>query len=264
MWAIGGWCLLAACPCWSALFTGRVGDSGSGVRRNRSEDRCTVNFTATITALCGTILPSAPMFSFYILGFFQLKGGRRHPCFHCQHNTPGPRWYGRICHLYREVNHDLNPRRSLWPCCRGIPTAILIMITCPMNSLRWRMVLVVRPEPLSPASTSTSASTLSLIINSMPIHLITAAPAMHYAPPIFPILPWATSAFLPPFVPQQNSNSYPTAAYKGEFVLSSIDTRNAATNFDPQSTQRCRLYKLDVYLSCTRRFCLKSLRCKPV
>ncbi|KAJ7767560.1 hypothetical protein B0H14DRAFT_2633038 [Mycena olivaceomarginata] len=56
---------------------------------------------------------------------------------------------------------------------------------------------------------------------------------MHYAPPIFPILPWATSAFLPPFVPQQNSNSYPTAAYKGEFVLSSIDTRNAPPTLIP-------------------------------
>ncbi|KAJ7339975.1 hypothetical protein DFH08DRAFT_704617 [Mycena albidolilacea] len=105
------------------------------------------------------------------------------------------------------------------------------------------------PGPLLSASTSTSASPPSLINNSTPIDPFTTAPAMPYAqffPQFSQYLPGATSAFMPPFVPQQNSNSYPTAAYspyqlpfppyapfnsKGEFAPSSADVRNAPPSF---------------------------------
>ncbi|KAJ7871871.1 hypothetical protein B0H14DRAFT_2570598 [Mycena olivaceomarginata] len=133
------------------------------------------------------------MFSFYILGFFQLKMA-------WSHLPSVPR---------------SQPRPS--------PTAKSLA----SNSLTLDALMFV-VLPGNPDS-DTYNDHLPDEFTSMAY----AAPAMHYAPPIFPILPWATSAFLPPFIPQQNSNSYPTAAYKGEFVLSSIDTRNAPPTLIP-------------------------------
>ncbi|KAJ7855589.1 hypothetical protein B0H14DRAFT_2754393 [Mycena olivaceomarginata] len=66
-----------------------------------------------------------------------------------------PSWTGTV--TIPSSQSRPRPQRSLWPCCQGIPTAILIMYvlyvscsssscnrrtTCPMNSLQWCMVLV--------------------------------------------------------------------------------------------------------------------------
>jgi hypothetical protein len=71
------------------------------------------------------------MFSFYILGFFQLKGGCRHPCFHCQHNAPGPRWHGRICRLYCESTATSPTAKSL--ASNSLTLDALIFVVLPGN-----------------------------------------------------------------------------------------------------------------------------------